>query len=179
METTLTAEAGTLGDIRMANDQQRTGTTDVKGLQEALEKIIPRSLDDIVRVNRDRFQIGLANVDELSARAATIVPGRTKDIIDSWRIIAFRSLNPEADFGGAGNSLLSVLGRAVGMGCPLVTSQVTQIDIRNGLVRTRNSVYRLGSGGVGEPPLDDLIHLCAAICGWGFGSMIGAPEFFY
>jgi len=115
--------------------------------------MIPRSLDDIVRVNRDCFQIGSATADEVAVRIAKIELRRTRDTIDSWRIIAFRTLNLQsnADSGRVvGNGQLSLLGRAVGLRCTRITSEVLQIDVDNGLVQTRNSLYRLGVKGTGR-----------------------------
>ncbi|MDB5411530.1 MAG: hypothetical protein JWL84_6442 [Rhodospirillales bacterium] len=169
----------------MADDAQRNaplGATDRIGLREALEKMIPRSLDDVVRANRDRFQIGLATAAEAAARAARIAPACTRDTIEVWRIIAFRSLDPPNDIDAGevpGNSLLSLLGQSSRMKRGWITSQIMQIDFENRLVQTRNSLYALGVEGAGEPPADDLIHLSAACHIWGFGDLIGAPAFFY
>jgi hypothetical protein len=171
--------------IALADDVQRNaplGATDRTGLREALEKMIPRSLDDVVRANRDRFQIGLATAAEAAARAARIEPACARDTIEAWRIVAFRIRDPrdDADAGGqAGRSRLSLLGQSSRMKRGWITSQIMQIDFANRLVQTRNSLYALGVAGAGEPPADDLIHLCAACHIWGFGDLIGAPPFFY
>jgi hypothetical protein len=169
----------------MTDNRQRSAsrdTTDVIRLQEALEKMIPRSLSDIVRANTDRFAIGLATVDEIAALAGSIEPRRAKDTIDEWRVIAFRTLNLQAnvDHGsGAANSQLSLLGHSVGMSSTWITSEVVRIDFDNSLVQTRNSLYHLGAKGIGEPPQHDLIQVCAATYAWGFGELVGAPMFFF
>lgn len=169
----------------MTDDQERDPSRGAAGaieFRDALEQMMPRSLDDIVRANHDCFQIGLATADEVALRTARIEGGRTRDIIDAWRIIAFRTLDLQsnADSGRvAANSQLSLLGRAVGLRCTRITSEVLQIDLDNGLVQTRNSLYRLGVKGAGEPPQDQLIVICAATHGWGFGELIGAPAFYF
>jgi hypothetical protein len=170
--------------IAMTNNQRKPssiGTADVRGIQEALEQMMPKSLDDIVRKNRDVLQLGLATAGELAVLAATIEPGHSRDTIEEWRIVAFRAIGPrsDADMAGILSRSLSLLGRAAGMRCPWITSAVTQIDIDAGLVRTRNSLYRLGARGEGEPPQDDLICVCAAMHKCGVGELIGAPAFFY
>jgi hypothetical protein len=154
---------------------------DVSEIQEALERMIPRSLEDIVRKSRDQFQIGLATAEELAVLAATIEAGPIRDTIADWRIIAFRAIGQavDAQTEAVSRSRLSLLGRAAGMRCPWITSEVTEIDIDGRLVRTRNSLYRLGARGMGEPPQEDLICVCAATHQWGFGQLIGAPVFFY
>ena len=168
----------------MTSDRRKRGSTnaaDVRGIQETLEHMIPKSLDDIVRKSRDRFQIALATVEELAGLAATIEAGPIRDTITEWRIIAFRAigLSVDAQTQAVSRSLLLLLGRAAGTRCPWITSAVTEIDIDRRLVRTQNSVYRLGARGEGEPPQEDLICVCAATHRWGVGKRIGAPAFFY
>jgi hypothetical protein len=154
---------------------------DVSEIREALERMIPRSLEDIVRKSRDQFQIALATAEELAVLAAAIEAGPIRDTIADWRIIAFRAIGlaVDAQTEAVSRSRLSLLGRAAGMRCPWITSEVTEIDIDGRLVRTRNSLYRLGARGEGEPPQEDLICVCAATHSWGFGRLIGAPAFFY
>jgi hypothetical protein len=54
-----------------------------------------------------------------------------------------------------------------------------KFDRTRRLVRTRNSIYRSGEEGRGEPPLHELLHVCAMLHVWGFGKYIDAPEIFY
>jgi hypothetical protein len=166
----------------MVHDEKWDAPFGETDLVKALEKLMPRSLDDVVRANRDKFQIGLATADEVRRLTASIEPAGTKATIDQWRIVAFRTLKPESDsISGriVGKTLLSLLGRSSRTNCSLITSEVVKIDLKNSLVRTLNSLYRIGVGGEGEPPTDDLIHLCATTHIWQFGKIIGAPEFFY
>jgi hypothetical protein len=60
-----------------------------------------------------------------------------------------------------------------------MTSDIAMLDVTRGLCRTRNSLYRLRVPGVGEPPSDDLIFVCAMVHKWGFGRVIGAPAFLF
>jgi hypothetical protein len=172
-------------DMIMVYDEKRNaspGTSDLDGIRQALEKLMPRSLDDVVRANREFFQIGLATAAEVRHRSGRIEPADTKDTIIDWRIVAFRTVDPERDLESGridGRILLSLLGRSSRKRHPLITSEVAKIDFRNRLVQTRNSLYALGVKGEGEPPGDDLVHLCATTYVWGFGKMIGAPAFFY
>jgi hypothetical protein len=154
---------------------------DVSEVREALEQMIPKSLDDVVRKSRGQFQIGLATAEELTLLAATIGDGPIRDTIAEWRIIAFRAIGLAvgAQTHAVSRSRLLLLGRAAGMRCPWITSAVTGIDLDGRLVRTQNSVYRLGARGEGEPPQEDLICVCAATHSWGVGKLIGAPAFFY
>jgi hypothetical protein len=155
---------------------------DMSGIAEALEKLIPQSLGDIVRQNRHLFCISLATSEELAARAAEIGPGDVKDTISGWRMIAFRTLDrrpPVKSEGPSGASRISLLGSAVETGCGWITSAVMRIDAANGLVQTRNSLYRLGVKGAGEPPPNELMTVCAALHRWGLGPLLGVPEFYF
>src|SRR5260221_3833018 len=126
---------------RMSAEEQEIPMTDHKSgslseaevseIREALERMIPKSLEDIVRKSRDQFQIGLATAEELAVLAATIEAGPIRDTITEWRIIAVRSIGLAvgAQTPPVSRSRLSLLGRAAGMGCPRVTSAVTEIDL--------------------------------------------------
>jgi hypothetical protein len=153
----------------------------MSGIAEALEKLIPQSLGDVVRQNRHLVQIGLATPEELAERAATIASGQAKDTINGWRMIAFRIPRPPADkqLGLFEKCRLSMIGWAVELRCVRITSHVLRIDVGNGLVQTRNSLYRLGVRGEGEPSRDELIHVCAALNSWGLGQDLGVAEFFF
>jgi hypothetical protein len=142
-----------------------------KNIQDVLTQMIPASLDDIVRENRDQVQLGLATLEELAARAGAIGPDAAVDTIDEWRVVAIRQRGSPP--------ILSLLGHAVGMGVVRMTSEIAVLDVARGLCRTRNSLYRLGFPGEGEPPQEDLICVCAILRQWGIGRAIGAPEFFF
>jgi hypothetical protein len=155
---------------------------DATSIEEALENLFPRSLDDIVRINRDRYQIGLATPDELAALVGSVDLGRVKSTLDEWRFVAFRNVASDSAPGrdrALSDVSLSLLGRDAERRGLCITSQVRRIDRSSGLVMTRNSIYRLGSHGAGEPPSDHLIHVAAVTHSWGFGDLIGAPAFFY
>jgi len=58
-----------------------------------------------------------------------------------------------------------------------VTSPIVAIDTANGLVLTRNSVYRIrmDQPGEGEPPAKHLILICRTLHDWGLGVQFGIP----
>ena len=150
--------------------------SDEDRLREALEKIIPKSLDDVVRRNRDKMRIGRATLEEIARRMAAVEPEDPRDTLEEWRIIAFRT---EAPFGLFGDGMLLLLGYATEARASWITSEIQRIDFDRRLVRTRNSVYRLGTPGQGEPPTEDLAVLCAVLHEWGVGDLLGAPHFFF
>jgi hypothetical protein len=149
-------------------------------LDEVFDALYPRSLDDLVQTSRDRIQLGLATAEEIAGRAATIEPGPSVDTIDQWRLVAVRGFRSspraerEIEF-----SRLTLLGTAVQARGTCATPEVMQIDLACGLVRTQNSLYRLGVQGKGEPPVEHLRCLAAATHSWGWGESIGAPQFIY
>lgn len=163
--------------------QRRYGSLreqDASALREAVELLIPKSLDDLVRKARDHFQIGLATSGEMAALAAPIGFGRVRDTISGWRIVAFRDLDPTGDAQTpASVSHLSLLGDVIELGGLILTSNIAQIDLVAGLVRTRNSIYRLGARGEGEPPLEQLLFVCAMTHRWGWGHHLGIPHILY
>jgi hypothetical protein len=85
----------------------------------------------------------------------------------------------EGPIGPFGDGMLSLLGHAVSARSEWVTSEIQRIDLERGLVRTRNSLYKLGTPGRGEPPTEDAAVLCAVLHEWGIGAFLGAPYFFF
>jgi hypothetical protein len=158
------------------------GPAAMGAIAEAIENLIPRSLDDIVRQNRHLFCISLATSEELAARAAKIEPRDVKDTINGWRMLSFRAFarrRPIKSEDASCVSRLLLLGSAVETGCIWITSAVMRIDADSGFVQTQNSFYRLGPRAEGEPPPDELMTVCAALHRWGVGPLLGAPEFYF
>jgi hypothetical protein len=60
-----------------------------------------------------------------------------------------------------------------------ISSNIRSIDWKNGLVLTKNSMYRLGTQGEGEPDFDARMLACAAFSDWGWGGMMGILPVFY
>lgn len=142
-------------------------------LQEAIEKLIPKSLDAIFRANRDTGRLGLASNAELRQLAISLDAGAERHTLTHWQVIMLHIT-------AAGASIASprLVGRVRGSGESWITSHVTGVDLNNGLVQTANSLYRIEGERVGEDELD-LIHICAALNTWGIGQHFGVPEFFF
>lgn len=135
------------------NEQEDTAT---EQLTTAIQALIPKSLDDIIRLNRDK-----------------VTPGQPKDIIDEWNLIAL--CQP------AFNSVqVFLLGDSRESGEQRITSAVTGIDLDKQLLITKSgSLYQLGSPKNGAPDMHQLICICTAFHGWGFANKLGVPHFFY
>lgn len=123
-------------------------------LSEALNKAVPKNLDEIIRANRDMASFYLstdAQIAELNRTIAEV--DQVKDEIEDWRFITL-------DVGELGTKVM-LLGDAQRQRKSWITSTVCTIDFDTKLVVTANSVYRLvGERGNGEPPLNHLLHVC-------------------
>lgn len=146
-------------------------------LEHALEDLTPKSLDDIVRKNRQSCSIHLTADEDLAALTRSIIADESdiKDEIDDWRVVCYHR-TPE--LGGKAHLLI---GHALRANCSWVTSSISAIDPGAGLATTRSgSIYRLhGPRGEYEPPTDHLMCLCALLHTWGSGSTLGVPYFFF
>ena len=60
----------------------------------------------------------------------------------------------------------------------IMTSDVRSVDFENGLVLTKNSLYRLGCKGNGDPEMRMLLHICATLHAWGHGEFMGGAACF-
>lgn len=142
-----------------------------------LAALIPKTLDDIVRINRDACAVRLATAEDISPceREISLASCVLKDRLSDWRLICIDT----RPVGGAAQ--VFVVGQAQAAGTVWNTSSVIGIDRRTGVVLTRSgSCYLLlGPQAEGEPPIDDLIHICVTFHKWGFGQALGVPHFFY
>lgn len=143
-------------------------------LNHKISGLMPKSLDDIVRLNREFMSIRLATGDEIMERHHEISADRSPDfILNDWRLIAFVLY-----IDGVQCVDLSLLGdKPTG---PRITSPVRRIDLdRQLLVTQSGTLYGLGKAGQGEPPFEHLVMICAAAHSWGWGAAFGVPHFFY
>jgi hypothetical protein len=143
-------------------------------LTAAIQALIPQSLDDIIRINREHVQLRLATDEEVFDLHKVITPGEPKDVIDEWNLIAL--CQPELD-----TTFVFLLGDIRRNGHQRITSDVTGIDLDKQLLITKSgSLYQLGSPKKnGDPDQHQLMCICAAFHGWGFGHRLGVPHFFY
>jgi len=143
-------------------------------LQKAINDLVPKSLDDIIRANRDQCSLSLFT----DVGMATFVPmvvsiqeqKPVRGIVDEWRIICLQVLDKKLFF------LTGILRER--RTC-YMTSDILSVDLENNLVLTKNSLYAIGSKGEGEPDFHGLLHICAVLHAWGMGPSLGAPHIFY
>ncbi|HXA48165.1 MAG TPA: hypothetical protein VNW52_11090 [Burkholderiaceae bacterium] len=143
-------------------------------LSENTSELLPKTLNDIIRTNRDHAELRLAKTVEIDALVGIIDKTAVlKDEIGCWRLISLIDKEKHTvQILLAGDSRLRKH--------PAITSPILRIDFAKGYVLTKShSVYKLGNRGLGEPPEDDLLCLCAALHQWGAGAALGVPNFAY
>lgn len=159
--------------IEQINEVPLAGET-IEKLTTAIEQLIPKSLDDIIRKNRDLVQLRLATDEEIFALHQVITPGQPKDVIAEWNLIALHQP-------AFSNVQIFLLGDVSSSDQQRVTSEVVGIDLDRQLVVTKSgSLYQLiGSPKNGDPDPQQLMCICSVFHEWGFGEKLGVPHFFY
>lgn len=154
----------------MTNQNKRSAEMNEK-LAASIEDLIPKSLDDIIRLNRDKAQLRLTTDEEILELYHDITPGNPKDIIDDYSLITLVSESLTQVF---------LLGDVRRTGIQRITSVVLQIDADRQLLTTKSgSLYQLGTPSPGLPDAHQLMCVCAAFHSWKFGAVLGVSHFFY
>lgn len=139
-----------------------------------LEEAVPRSLDQIIRVNRDEFSLRLSILEDFESLPQMSLPlsstTHNSVAINDWRVVCLSHR--------LGNHLF-LTGIHEIQRVPWMTSKINSVDFGNNLVLTGNSVYSLGSKGDGDPNLHILLHICATFHKWGLGSALGVLPVYY
>ena len=143
-------------------------------IEQAVEKLIPKSLDDVIRKHRDKLRLALATEGELAKLEAIVPNSPVRYTLTEWQVIMLHATLEN----GAKIASPRLVGSVVGTGESWITSNVVGIDRGKGLVQTANSMYRVIGPRVGEEKID-LFNVCIALHQWGLGSSFGVPEFFY
>lgn len=140
----------------------------MNALEDKLTQLLPQSLDDIIRSNRDKAELHFSTDEEINPLCGPTIGGPIKGRIANWAFITFRIAETQ-------QNLVYLVGFNQTENCTWMTSVVT--GIRNGKVTTaRGSIYEL----VGDSTLDiDLMHICATFHLWGVGPYLGIPHVFY
>jgi len=142
-----------------------------RGLTENTTELMPKSLGDIIRLNRDLAELRLAKTAEIDSLVGPVdIPAGVKDEIGNWRLVSLIDKTNHT-------AQVLLVGDSQARKHPAITSPVLRIDFAKGIVLTRSqSIYKLGTRGLGEPPEDDLLCLCAALHRWGSGIALGVPH---
>ena len=141
---------------------------------QSFDQIMPKSLDDIIRKQRDTHSLRLSTAEDFVDLPPIVAmmnnPKQVRTTINEWRIVCLVKPSGKMHF---------LTGINEARGTYWMTSTLKSVDFVNNLVLTENSIYRLGSKGEGAPNLHILLHLCSCFHSWGFGDFLGAPHIFY
>ena len=137
-------------------------------LAQQIDRLLPASLDDIIRTNRDVAKLYLTTDAEIDALRAAVPPGAITGTISAWSFITMFMTQP-------GVAMVNLTGFNEAERCSWMTSQVMAID--GDTVITRSGSYYLLQGERSDGP--DLLHICATLHLWGVGPMLGVPYIFY
>ena len=149
--------------------------TETSGTQNLLD-LIPKDLDDIIRSRRDRCQLAFATDAELEGLEQPIPDtsaGAVRHNLQDWNLLMVHQI-----IDGSRKSLPVLLGNVEETGQCWITSAVTAIDGRAGLVRTANSLYRIVGRRNPTPDQHLLMHICVWLNQRGVGPYYGVPAFF-
>ncbi len=143
-------------------------------VEAQLTLAIPNSLDDIIRIHRDKVRFYQSTEDQGQSLTTTLVTSPVRETLSGWHFVS-------RDITGYGVTM-QLLGRTAN-GLPWTTFSVTGIDLSDslyGFVQTENSRYHLvmSERGVGEPESELLALICAQLHESGAGAIFGVPEWF-
>lgn len=138
---------------------------------QILSDLLPKSLDDIIRRNRDHLKLRVANEAELDAITKPLIVSNLKASLT--KAFLYNRINPLIE------PILCLVGFDE-RGDAFHTSKVIGFDRESNTVLTMNgSNYFIKSFGDGEPDVNLLIHICYMLHRDGLGEVFGVPKFFY
>ena len=140
-------------------------------IASAIEAVWPKSLDDIIRKNRESFQIRMASESDILSFHIEIEANIPLDIFDNWSLIAFA---------GKEQKFIRLIGEVRSSKDIKITSNVIAIDMKQQILKTLSgSLYQLGTPNEGEPDIYQLYFICAYLHQIGIGPAFGVPHFYY
>jgi len=140
---------------------------------EQIMDLIPKSIDDIIRLNRDKASLRFVTLEDLEPLASEIPPSVRAVPISIWNLVTLTM------HGDIPERHVLLLGRNDNENCTWCTSPVQCLDAKAGLLVTRSgTIYSLAGERATEEDLD-LMHLCVYLRKSGAGDAFGIPAFFY
>ena len=139
-----------------------------ESLKQALEPLMPKSLDDIIRSNREKARLYLSTEAALDALPAPVPPGPITGTLSAWAFITTYFTDP-------GVAMVNLTGFNDAENASWMTSQVMAIDGDRVFTRS-GSHYRLEGE---RSDILDLPYICATLNSWGVGQRLGVPPFFF
>lgn len=140
---------------------------------EGLLQLVPKSIDDIIRANRDELRLALATDAELKTLETTLADAPVAHQITKWNVLMLHMTSERGQV-----SSPRLIGKVAGTRESWITSHVFGVDFQKGLVMTRNSLYQITGPRAAEENTD-LLRICAALHEWRLGTRYGVPHIFY
>lgn len=136
-----------------------------------LDNLIPKSLDDIIRKNREYCQLRHATEADLTPILGAVKPAYPKLVITSWHLVTAAI--------STGECKTVLLGEICdGSGNTWITSKIVKLDLESGYLQTNSgSLYLMAEKGIGEPSFEQLALLCSYFNRGGCGAFFGVPDF--
>lgn len=150
--------------------------TDVENaIRAQLEAMLPKSIDDIVRLHREELCIRIATADDLAPLLSDSMPiASPRGDIENWSLIAL-----DATVQGQRNNAVFLIGYHISRRCTWITSRVLKV-IECGTVKSvltnSGNLYNMRSA---QSDKIDLTFLCAWLRQNGIGDYFGVPEFIW
>ena len=141
-------------------------------LHDAIQNLMPKSLDDIIRKNRDHVALRIATPEDKAPLTRAISPSSEGVRISRWNFLSLEARAPVTPV-----LYVLLVGWRDDAARPWITSPVLIIDPQHGYVFTRSrSVYRV----VGESSeAIDLPTVCAWMHQTSLGEYLGVPLFIF
>ena len=137
-------------------------------ITEALIDIRPKSLDDIVRKNRDKLRIYASTEEELRALHAPVPIQAATGVISHWSFITLF-------FAESKKPVIHLHGYNAAERSSWMTSIV--VATQGNVVATRTGSLYILEGERSEE--QDLAYICATLNMWGVGQGFGVPALIF
>ncbi len=138
-----------------------------------LQALIPTSIDDVIRTNRDQASLRFSTQEDLGPLAGEILPGARAVPVSLWNFVTL------CMHGEHPVQHVLLLGWNDNEDRTWNTSPVRRFDAAAGLVATRSGTIYTVAGPHGAEQDLDLVHLCIYLRQTGAGDFYGIPPFFY
>ncbi len=144
-----------------------------KAIGEALDRLIPTALDNVITLNRSHAELRIATAADLEPLGAKVPYGAAAQDISRWSFVTLH-WHPK---GPPGQIITALFGYNESKRSDWNTSPVEEYDKRTGCARTRSgTLYRVVGDSSPEP---DLLRVCAWVHSAHVGEHLGVMYIFY
>ena len=138
--------------------------------EATLKSMVPSSLDDVIRKNRDKVCAYVSTDEELRVLRGPVPIRRAKGEISNWNFVSFHFVEKQ-------DTCVYLVGFNAAESSSWMTSMVMAVG--DGVVATASGSLYLLAGEKGSNDDLDLPFICATLNAWGLGPHLGIPAFFF